>query len=104
MLVTSVPVPGENAIANLLVAGDKALLAAHGMVENAPNGPGDLSAALFTARLLDGEDPATALETTTASVYDVLALAAGRGADELMLETDARSLSRPVTSIRVRAL
>jgi pyridoxine kinase len=73
-------------------------------VEGAPNGAGDLTAALFLARLLGGERPAKALETTTASVFEVLARAARRGADELMLETDAASLSHPMATIMMRQM
>ena len=77
-------------------------LAEHRLVEGAPNGAGDLTAALFLARLLAGESETKALETVTASVFEVLARAARRGADELMLETDAASLSHPTTMVTIR--
>ncbi len=104
MLVTSVPGAGPRAIANLLVSGGEALLAEHGLIENPPNGLGDLTAAVFTARLLSGQTPAKALQSTTASVFEVTARAVGRGADELMLETDAASLSRPMAMVQLRRL
>jgi pyridoxine kinase len=40
----------------------------------------------------------------TASVLEVVARAAKRGADELMLQTDAASLSHPVAMVTVRQL
>jgi pyridoxine kinase len=89
---------------NLLLMRGRALLAEHRLVEGAPNGAGDLTAALFLGRLLGGQDEEKALETTTASVFEVLARAAKRGADELMLETDAASLAHPTSTVTVRQL
>ena len=69
---------------------------------------GSLSAlatgAVFLARLLSGQRAAKALQTTTASVFEILARTAKRGADELTLETDAESLSRPMAMVQLRHL
>jgi pyridoxine kinase len=102
LLVTSAPSMMANATGNLLLSGGRMWLAEHRLVKGAPNGVGDLAAALFLARLLDGENEARALETMTASVLDVLTRAARRGADELMLETDAASLSHPTAMVMMR--
>jgi pyridoxine kinase len=103
-LVTSAPSMMAKSTGNMLLGEGRTWLAEHLLVEGAPNGAGDLTAALFLARLLGGERPAKALETTTASVFEVLARAARRGADELMLETDAASLSHPMATIMMRQM
>lgn len=102
MLVTSAPEMPSGETGNLLVSGKEAFLARHRRAERPPNGPGDLAAALFLARRMGGAAPAAALEATTASVCEILFCAAERGSDELMLETDAASLTRPETSIAVQ--
>lgn len=102
MLVTSAPTMVANSAANLLVAGKQALLAEHHLVERPPNGLGDLTAAVYLARVLAGKPPADALQSTTAAVYEILTRTAARGGDELQLETDAQSLSRPAVTVEMR--
>jgi pyridoxine kinase len=104
LLVTSAPSMMAGSIGNLLLKPDRTWLAEHRLVEGAPNGAGDLTAALFLARLLGGEGETEALETATASVFEILMRAARRSADELMLETDATSLSRPLAAVTVRQI
>lgn len=100
MMVTSVPgtLPGN--IGNLLLSPGEAHLAEHRAIENPANGPGDLMAALLLAWILLGIAPAEALRRATAATYETLARAAGRGADELMLETDAASLASPAAMVK----
>ena len=93
-----------DATANLLVTGKRALLAEHRLVENAPNGPGDLTAALFLARLLIGEDESRALEKATAAVFEVLGRSVRAGSDELLLEQEADSLKHPMAMVTLRQL
>jgi pyridoxine kinase len=102
LLVTSAPSMMRKSTGNLLLTAARAWLAEHPLTEGAPNGAGDLTAALFLARLLGGESDDRALETTTASVFEVLTRAARRGADELMLETYAASLSHPTATVAMR--
>ncbi len=102
MLVTSAP--AGDGIANLLVHGGEALLAEHGIVARPPNGLGDLTAALYLARILSGRAPADALRSTTSAVYDILARTVERGGDELHLETDAGCLSNPTAAVELRRL
>ena len=102
VLVTSAPSMMAKSTGNLLMTVDRAWLAEHRLIDGVPNGAGDLTAALFLARLLGGGGEAKALETTTASVFEVLTRAARRGADELMLETDAASLSHPMAMVTMR--
>lgn len=104
MVVTSAPALMSGSIGNLLVTADIAMAAEHRIIQKPPNGLGDLTAAVFLARLLDGQTAAKALQTTTESVFEVLARSAKRGADELTLETDAQSLSHPMAMVQTRYL
>ncbi|WP_394887958.1 pyridoxal kinase PdxY [Mesorhizobium sp. AaZ16] len=104
MLVTSAPAMMAGGTGNLLLTQSAALLAEHRIIERPPNGLGDLTAAVFLARLLDGQPAAKALQSTTAAVYEILARTAKRGGDELQLETDAQSLSHPMAMVQLRHL
>ena len=104
VLVTSAHSMLAGGTGNLLVSDGKAVLAEHRNIDNPPNGPGDLTAALFLARLLGGGDPEKALQLATASVYELVARACKRGADELMLETDRDSFARPMAMVQLRRL
>lgn len=104
MLVTSAPAMMAGGTGNLLLTAREALLSEHRIIERPPNGLGDLTAAVFLARLLDGQPVGKALQSTTASVFEILARTAKRGADELTLETDAQSLSHPMAMVHLRHL
>lgn len=104
MLVTSAPAMMAGGTGNLLVSPSHAFLAEHRMVERPPNGLGDLTAAVLLARLLAGLGHEKALRSTTATVFEILARTAGRGGDELQIETDARSLSHPMAMVHLRRL
>jgi len=104
MLVTSAPPTLDGGIANLLVRDGQALLAEHRTVARPPNGLGDLTAALYLARTMDGMPPADALGSTTAAVYEILARTVARGGDELQLETDADCLAQPTAAVQLHQL
>jgi pyridoxine kinase len=104
VLVTSAFPLLKGGIGNLLVDGSRALLAEHREIANAPHGLGDLTSAVFLARLLADLPPEKALQTTTAAVYEILARTTRRGADELTLETDAQSLKTPMAMVQMRHL
>jgi pyridoxine kinase len=104
MLVTSAPSRMTGGTGNLLLDRHHVLLAEHRVIERPAKGVGDLLAAVFLARLLAGQSAAKALQSTTAAVFEVLARAAKRGADELTLETDAQSLSQPMAVVHLRHL
>ncbi|MGT2464924.1 pyridoxal kinase PdxY [Mesorhizobium atlanticum] len=104
MLVTSAPAMMAGGIGNFLLDGTQALLAEHRVIEKPPNGLGDLTAAVYLARVLSGQAPVKALQSTTAAVYEILARTAKRGGDELQLETDAQSLSHPMAMVQLRHL
>jgi pyridoxine kinase len=102
MLVTSAPAMLAGSIGNLLLTASEALLSEHRIIDKPPNGLGDLTAAVYLARLLAGQPAAKALQSTTASVFEILARTAKRGADELQLEIDADSLSHPMAMVQLR--
>ncbi|MBD0413992.1 pyridoxal kinase PdxY [Oryzicola mucosus] len=104
MLVTSAPAMMAGSTGNLLLDGSQALLAEHRIIDRPPNGLGDLTGAVFLARLLAGHTPLKALQSTTAAVYEILARTAKRGGDELQLETDSQSLSHPMAMVHLRHL
>ncbi|NGN42069.1 pyridoxal kinase PdxY [Mesorhizobium sp. CGMCC 1.15528] len=104
MLVTSAPAMMAGSTGNLLLTPSAALLAEHRIIDRPPNGLGDLTAAVFLARLLGGQPVEKALQSTTAAVFEILARTAKRGGDELQLETDAQSLSHPMAMVQLRHL
>ena len=104
MLVTSAPAMMAGGTGNLLIDANQALLVEHRLIDRPPNGLGDLTAAVYLARILSGQPPAKALQSTTAAVYEILARTAKRGGDELQLETDAQSLSHPMAMVQLRHL
>lgn len=104
MLVTSAVPMMAGGTGNLYLTGTLALLAEHRLIDNPPNGLGDLLSALFLARLITGVPEERALQLATASVYEILARTAKRGSDELTLETDAESLATPMAMVHMRRL
>ena len=104
VLVTSAVPMMAGGIGNLLLTDRLALLAEHRMVGNPPNGLGDLTSALFLARLMRGETEERALQMTTASVFEILARSVKRGADELMLFEDYSSFLTPMAMVQTRQL
>lgn len=89
---------------NLLFSDAACIMAEHRQVDGPTNGLGDLTSALFLARSLIGQSNELALKQTTASVFEVMARAAKRGANELMLAADASSLSHPMAMIQMRRI
>lgn len=104
MLVTSAIPMMAGGLGNLLLSGRHALLAEHRLIDNPPNGLGDLLAAVFLARLLSGIPEERALQLATASVYEILARTMKRGSDELTLESDASSLVTPMALVHMRRI
>ncbi len=104
VLVTSAPAMMAGSTGNLLISGGAARMAEHRLIPDAPNGLGDLMSASFLARLLEGLNEEKALQMATAAVFEILARTARRGADELMLETDAQSLRTPMAMVSMRRM
>ncbi len=104
VLVTSAFAMLRGGIGNLLVRDFQVMLAEHRIIENPPHGLGDLTAAVYLARILAGIPAEKALRTTTATVFEVLARTSKRGANELTLETDSDSLKHPMAMVHARRL
>ena len=104
MLVSSAIPMMHGSTGNLYLSGNHALLAEHRLIDNPPKGTGDLLAALFVARLLEGLKEERALQLATASVFEIIARTGKRGADELTLERDASSLATPMAMVQMRRL
>ncbi|HUH49419.1 MAG TPA: pyridoxal kinase PdxY [Mycoplana sp.] len=104
VLVTSAVAMMAGSTGNLYLSGRTALLAEHRQVPNPPNGTGDLVAAVFLSRLLEGLSEERGLQLATASVFEIVARSAKRGADELTLEQDAASLATPMAMVQMRRL
>lgn len=102
MVVTSAEALMADGTGNLYIDEKNAILSEHRAVANAPNGLGDLFAALTLARMLQGHNAEKVLQLATASVFEILARTMKRGANELTLETDASSLSTPMAMVQLR--
>lgn len=103
VLVTSAPAREKGRTGNFLATRQGGFLAGHEAVKRPPNGLGDLTAAVFLARLLGNESEEAALKSTTASVFDILEQTLEDGADELRLEAGAGKLARPKAVVTVTA-
>ncbi|MEM8539491.1 MAG: pyridoxal kinase [Pseudomonadota bacterium] len=103
-LVTSAFGMLKNSTGNLFVNEQSALLAEHRQIENAPNGVGDLTAALFMARRLANQSIEDALRATTQSVFELLMRTQQREADELTIESDVGILRKPSVNIQIRSI
>lgn len=104
VLVTSALPMMAGSTGNLYLSGRAALLAEHRLVSDPPNGTGDLLAAVFLSRLMEGLPEERALMMATASVFEIVARTAKRGADELTLEQDASSIATPMAMVQMRRL
>ncbi len=103
-LVTTAHGMLAGSIGNLFLSPKSALLAEHRMVDGPSNGLGDLTSALFMSHLLSNESEERALKATVASVFEVMARAAKRASDEIMLAEDANSLAHPMAMVQMRRL
>ncbi len=104
VLVTSAHVMMAGSTGNLLIRANETIMAEHRIVDGPTNGLGDLTAALFLARRLSGESDEKALRHTTAAVFEIMARASKRGANELMLAADASSMVHPMAMVQMRKL
>ena len=109
VLVTSVPALMRGNIGSVLLDGKNAMMSEHKSLANPPNGLGDLTSALFLSHSLNGATAQKALEKTTSSVFEVLARTAKASTaqdsiNELALESNIISLSRPMAMVQMRAI
>lgn len=103
VVVTSAFAPA-GLMANLLVTRTEALIAEHPSHDGAPNGTGDLFAALYLGHRLSGAMPGDALVRATASTARLVEQAAGEGMDELPLAGSQDVLFANSSGIAVRRL
>lgn len=103
VVVTSAFAPdGETGV--LLVTADTAVLARHAALDGAPNGTGDVFAALYLGHTLDGAAPAAALARATAGTFAAVTAAVRDGLDALPLAAEQErivSAEDGVTVVRV---
>ncbi|MEX3011866.1 pyridoxal kinase PdxY [Hoeflea sp. TYP-13] len=104
VLVTSAIAMMSGNTGNVLLTASDALMAEHREIADPPNGTGDLLAAVFLANVMNGKPDEKALQDATASVFEILARTAKHGADELTLESEAKSLVRPFALVQMRRL
>lgn len=72
--------------------------------ETPPNGAGDMTAALFTGHIMNGELPETALEKTAASVYGIFQKTEALGRRELAIIQGQDDIKHPATTIKAQKL
>ena len=107
VLVTSVERPDapQDTIEMMAVTGDGAWIVQTPRLPMKANGSGDVTAALFTAHLLETGDPSVALARTASSVFDLLQTTLDSGERELQLVQSQEALAHPrmqfeVTQVR----
>lgn len=103
VLVTSVLRPDrpQNTIEMLAVHGDGAWIVQTPHLPLKANGSGDVTAALFTAHLLETGDAAVALARTVSSVFDLLQTTLDSGRRELQLVQSQEAIAHPQMQFEV---
>jgi len=106
VLVTSVERPDapEDTIEMMAVTGDGAWAVQTPRLPMKANGSGDVTAALFTAHLLESGDPGVALGRTASSVFDLLQTTLDSGERELQLVQSQQALAEPRMQFEVTRL
>lgn len=104
VIVSSTPAFLRSSIGNLLVSPNGALLAEHTAIAGGPHGPGDLLAALFLARLLDGRDEEAALARAAAATFELVARTVKRGENELAIAAEQIALEKPMAMVTMRRI
>ncbi|MFC7487009.1 pyridoxal kinase PdxY [Knoellia sp. CPCC 206453] len=106
VLVTSVLRPDrpEGTIEMLAVDGDHAWIVQTPQLPMKANGSGDVTAALFTAHLLETGDAGVALGRTVSSVFDLLQLTLDSGQRELQLVQAQETIAHPRMQFEVQQL
>jgi len=106
VLVTSVERPDAPAdtIEMLAVTGDGAWIVQTPRLPMKANGSGDVTAALFTAHLLETGDPGVSLARTASSVFDLLQTTLDSGERELQLVQSQEAIAHPRLQFEVTRL
>ncbi len=95
VIITSCPDDAEGNIGNVCSDGKCRFSVFHPKLANPPNGPGDLTAALFLGHTMSGMGIEQALEQTTRSVFEILAHSVGAHSNELTLAANSGSIIEP---------
>jgi pyridoxine kinase len=106
VLVTSVERPDAPAdtIEMMAVTDDGAWVVQTPRLPMKANGSGDVTAALFTAHLLQTSDPSVALARTASSVFDLLQRTLDSGERELQLVQSQEEIAHPRMQFEVTRL
>ena len=106
VLVTSVERPDAPAdtIEMMAVTDDGAWIVQTPRLPMKANGSGDVTAALFTAHLLETSDPSVALARTASSVFDLLQRTLDSGERELQLVQSQEEIASPRMQFEVSRL
>ena len=88
----------------LAVTGEGAWIVQTPRLAMKANGSGDVTAALFTAHLLESGDPAVALGRTASSVFDLLQTTLDSGERELQLVQSQQAIADPRMQFEVTRL
>ena len=106
VLVTSVLHAGqsEDTLEMVAVTGDGAWTVRTPRLALRANGSGDVTAALFSAHLLETGDPARALARTASSVFDLLVNTLDAGGGELRLVESQEAYAAPRMQFEVERL
>ncbi|MBS1181536.1 MAG: pdxK [Proteobacteria bacterium] len=104
VVVTSAPALMAGKIAAALVTATETIVAENQLIEGAPNGTGDLFAALFLSRLIGGASDEAALAAASASTFEVIVRSVKAGSRELELVEEQEALVRPMAMVDIRRL
>ncbi|WP_091789139.1 pyridoxal kinase PdxY [Pedococcus dokdonensis] len=106
VLVTSVERPDapQGTIEMMAVTDDGAWIVQTPRLPMKANGSGDVTAALFTAHLLETGDPGLALARTASSVFDLLQTTLESGERELQLVQSQATIAEPRLQFEVTRL
>lgn len=104
VITTSAHAMMAGSIANLLVEGQKSILAEHRALDRVPNGLGDLFSATFLSHRLNGQSLEEALRLAVSTVFEVAARSVKANSDELLLEKEAQSIKTPMAMVAMRSL
>jgi pyridoxine kinase len=102
--VTSAPALRRGGIATLLSGPSGAWLAETRELSGVPHGTGDLITALFMARKLSGAKDEAALESASASLFDILSRTVRARLDELALVEAQDALIRAAAPVRMHRI
>ncbi|MDH3195244.1 MAG: pyridoxal kinase [Hyphomicrobiales bacterium] len=103
-VITSLPALMRGQIANALVETNTVTLAEHRRVESDAKGTGDLFAAIFLGRLMQGHSARDALQMASASVADIMNVTARSGTGDLQLVNTQRAIVEPHAQVTMRSL